>query len=80
MMPWSMFLSMSASMRGTFSRLVKGLLACSFVRCAFLYPILCNVACKMTLIFPNKSLRKSWQPNLHRMKMPLQSPANSRAF
>jgi hypothetical protein len=45
---------MSASMRGTFSRLVKGLLAFSFVRCAFFCPILCNVASKMTLIFPNK--------------------------
>jgi len=54
MMPWLMLLTMSASMRGTFLRLVKGLLGFSFVRCAFFYPILCNVASKMTLIFPNK--------------------------
>lgn len=75
-----MLLTMSASMRGTFLRLVKGLLVFSFVRCAFFYPILCNVASKMTLIFPNKSLRKLWEPKLHRMKMARQSPASSRVF
>lgn len=80
MMPWLMLLSMSASMRGTFLRLVKGLLAFSSVRCALFYHILCNVASKTTLIFPNRSLRKLWQLKLHRMKMAHQSWASSRVF
>ena len=80
MMRWLMLLSMSASMRGTFSRLVEGLLVFSFVWCAFFCRIPCNAPSKMTLIFPNKSLRKLWHLKLRRMKMERQSPASSKVF
>jgi hypothetical protein len=58
MMPWLMLSSMLASMRGIFLRLVKVFHGFCFVRCVFFYPILSNVACKMTLIFQNNLLRK----------------------
>lgn len=68
---------MSANMKVTYLRVVRGLLVSSSVISAHFYPILSNVVVKMTLTYPSPLQRSHLWLILHQLTKMLLFPANN---